>query len=65
MLRSPRFWPAAASLLAVLAAVQVLSIRQESQTWDEGIEIAVQDRRDVLTLVRVRYAEPADPQTTV
>jgi 4-amino-4-deoxy-L-arabinose transferase-like glycosyltransferase len=34
------FWPAVILLLAFMAAVQVLSIRQESQTWDEGFDIA-------------------------
>ncbi len=34
------FWPAVAALIAVLAVVQVASIRQESQTWDEAIELA-------------------------
>ncbi|HEY2844796.1 MAG TPA: glycosyltransferase family 39 protein [Bryobacteraceae bacterium] len=34
------FWPVAAGLLATLALVQILTIRQESQTWDEGFEIA-------------------------
>ncbi len=34
------FWPLAIGLLAAMATVQVLSIRLESQTWDEGFEIA-------------------------
>ena len=34
------FWPGVCGMLAALATVQVLSIRQESQTWDEAIEIA-------------------------
>jgi len=34
-----RFWIAIAFLAGLLAAVQLLSIRQESQTWDEGFEI--------------------------
>src|SRR5579871_6549655 len=34
------FWIVASGLLAMLAVVQVLSIRQESQTWDEAFEIA-------------------------
>ena len=35
-----RFGLVAAALLGVLAYVQVSSIRQESQTWDEAIELA-------------------------
>ncbi len=34
------FWPLTAALLTCLAAVQVLSIRGESQTWDEHFELA-------------------------
>jgi hypothetical protein len=34
------FWPTVILLLAVMATVQVLSIRLEAQTWDEGFEIA-------------------------
>ena len=34
------FWPAVIVLLAAMATVQVLSIRLEAQTWDEGIEIS-------------------------
>jgi hypothetical protein len=33
------FWWAVAGIAAMLASVQILSIRQESQTWDEGFEI--------------------------
>jgi hypothetical protein len=33
------FWWAVAGAAALLASVQILSIRQESQTWDEGFEI--------------------------
>jgi Dolichyl-phosphate-mannose-protein mannosyltransferase len=33
------FWLALAIIAATLAVVQVLSIRQESQTWDEGFEV--------------------------
>jgi hypothetical protein len=33
------FWLAIAMVAAVLAMVQILTIRQESQTWDEGFEI--------------------------
>jgi hypothetical protein len=35
-----RFWIAVAALLAVLAVAQVTSIRQESQTWDEAVNLA-------------------------
>jgi 4-amino-4-deoxy-L-arabinose transferase-like glycosyltransferase len=34
------FWPLVLLLLAVLGTVQALSVRQESQTWDEGFELA-------------------------
>jgi len=34
------FWPLVLLLLAVLGAVQALSVRQESQTWDEAFELA-------------------------
>jgi len=34
------FWLVVSGLLATLGAEQVLSIRQESQTWDEAFEIA-------------------------
>lgn len=34
------FWPAVALLLAGMGTVQVLSIREETQTWDEGFDIA-------------------------
>src|SRR6202167_3341471 len=33
------FWGAIAVVAGVLATVQILSIRQESQIWDEGFEI--------------------------
>jgi hypothetical protein len=33
------FWLAIAIIAASLGAVQILTIRQESQTWDEGFEI--------------------------
>lgn len=33
------FWLALAIIAATMAAVQILSIRQESQIWDEGFEI--------------------------
>lgn len=33
------FWGAIAVVAGVLATVQILSIRQEAQTWDEGFEI--------------------------
>ena len=34
------FWLATAGLLALLAAAQVTSILQETQNWDEAIELA-------------------------
>jgi hypothetical protein len=34
------FWPAALGILLTLASVQILSMRLECQTWDEGFEIA-------------------------
>jgi hypothetical protein len=34
-----RYWLAIAVLAACLGAIQILTIRQESQTWDEGFEI--------------------------
>src|SRR5271169_952374 len=34
-----RFWWVIAGVAGLLAAVQILSIRQESQIWDEGFEI--------------------------
>jgi hypothetical protein len=34
------FWPLTVAMLACLAATQALSVRQESQTWDEDLEIA-------------------------
>ena len=34
------FWGAIAVIAGALAMVQILSIRQEAQTWDEGFEIA-------------------------
>src|SRR5437660_12200072 len=34
------FWPLTVALLVCLAATQTLSVRQESQTWDEHLEIA-------------------------
>src|SRR5277367_665594 len=34
-----RFWWVIAGVAGLLAAVQILSIRQEAQTWDEGFEI--------------------------
>ena len=37
---SRRFTAGVAALLAACAALQVFSIRQESQTWDEAIELA-------------------------
>src|ERR1700691_262143 len=33
------FWGAIAVVAGLLATVQILSIRQEAQTWDEGFEI--------------------------
>jgi 4-amino-4-deoxy-L-arabinose transferase-like glycosyltransferase len=33
------FWPAIIAIAMLLAAVQVISVRQESQTWDEGLEL--------------------------
>lgn len=33
------FWPLLAIIAASLVTVQILSVRQESQTWDEGFEI--------------------------
>lgn len=33
------FWLAVAGIAGALAAVQIATIRQESQTWDEGFEI--------------------------
>lgn len=38
-LRIP-FWPTLAALLLLLATVQVATMSGETQTWDEGIEIA-------------------------
>ena len=38
--RATLFWPCTAALLAAMASVQVSSMRQESQTWDEAIELA-------------------------
>src|SRR5450759_5381840 len=34
------FWPAVASILAIVGALEVRSARGESQTWDEGIHIS-------------------------
>ena len=34
------FWPLLAALLTLLVTVQVTTLRRESQTWDEAIEIA-------------------------
>src|SRR5262245_42882076 len=34
------FWRVAGLLIAIMGAVQVLSIRQETQTWDEGFDLA-------------------------
>ncbi len=34
------FWPAVSILLAFMMFVQVASIRQETQTWDEGFDLA-------------------------
>ena len=34
------FWPLTIALVGFLAVVQVLSIRHESQTWDEHLELA-------------------------
>jgi hypothetical protein len=34
------FWPVLVAVLIYLGVVQVLSVRQESMTWDEGIEIS-------------------------
>jgi Dolichyl-phosphate-mannose-protein mannosyltransferase len=33
------FWPAVASILAIVGALEVRSARGETQTWDEGIHI--------------------------
>lgn len=33
------FWLALAAIAAMLATIQILTVRQESQTWDEGFEI--------------------------
>jgi len=34
------FWPAVASILAIVGALEVRSARGETQTWDEGIHIS-------------------------
>jgi len=34
------FWPLVAGLLAAMGFLQISSIRQESQTWDEAVELA-------------------------
>ncbi len=34
------FWPGVAVLLGLLGTIQVLSIRKETQNWDEGLELA-------------------------
>ena len=34
------FWPLALLLLAIMGTVQVTSVLQETQTWDEGIHLA-------------------------
>lgn len=34
------FWPLLAALLTLLVTVQITTLRSETQTWDEGIEIA-------------------------
>jgi hypothetical protein len=39
-MKSKLFWPAVALLLCTLCVVQVATIRQETQTWDEGFELA-------------------------
>jgi Dolichyl-phosphate-mannose-protein mannosyltransferase len=33
------FWLALAAIAATLGSIQILTVRQESQTWDEGFEI--------------------------
>jgi 4-amino-4-deoxy-L-arabinose transferase-like glycosyltransferase len=38
--RQSFFWPAVAVLICILGTVQVLSMRNESQTYDEGFELA-------------------------
>lgn len=38
--RNAGFWIATAAILIALATVQLLSIRLECQTWDEGIDIS-------------------------
>ena len=39
-LRCAWFWPASTGLIAAMALVQIVSVRQENHTWDEAIEIA-------------------------
>ena len=34
------FWPAVASILAIVGVLEVRSARRETQTWDEGIHIS-------------------------
>ena len=34
------FWPAVASILAIVGTLEVRSARGETQTWDEGIHIS-------------------------
>ncbi|MCX6627627.1 MAG: hypothetical protein NTW28_08365 [Candidatus Solibacter sp.] len=34
------FWPAVASILAIVGALEVRSATGETQTWDEGIHIS-------------------------
>ena len=34
------FWPAVASILAIVGVLEVRSARGETQTWDEGIHIS-------------------------
>ncbi len=39
-IRQGAFWPAVAALICILGTVQVLSMRNESQSYDEGFELA-------------------------